>query len=378
MSRKSVEKNIAYDDIRDTYYVTLYYGTNDKGKHIRKTKTFDKISDARRALITHEAEKIKGTLVKPRDTTLEEWLEYWMTNIIIPNREATTAYGYRNMIDNHIVPDLGKIPIQDLKPQRLQAFYTRLLKVKGLSPNTVRKQHDLLKTALQVAVKQEVILTNPITKVEAPKKTDTDIKFYSQEDLKKLFSVIEGDPMEVVVKLAGYLGLRREEISGLKWSNVNFDNKLITINHARTMAGGVIVEKKPKNKTSIRTLYMIDEIYNLLQNLKDKREKAKAFYEDEYMNTDFIVVWDNGKPYRPDYMSDRFTRLVEKNNLPRITLHGLRHTFASVANSLGVPMYDIGKALGHSTPATTGKIYTHLLDNNHQDTLNKIAESLNK
>ncbi len=378
MSRKSVEKNIAYDDIRDTYYVTFNFGTDDHGKHIRKTKTFDKILDARHALITHEAEKIKGTLVKPRDTTLEEWLEYWMTNIIIPNREATTAYGYRNMIDNHIVPDLGKIPIQDLKPQRLQTYYTKLLKVKGLSPNTVRKHHDLLKTALQVAVKQDIILMNPIMKVEAPKVQETDIKFYTQDDLKKLFSVVEGDHMEIVIKLAGYLGLRREEISGLKWCNINFDNKLIIINHARTMIGSKVIEKRPKNRTSTRTLHMPDEIYNLLLKQNEKQNEAKAFYEDEYMDTDFVVVWDNGKPCRPNYLSERFKRLIEKNNLPEITLHGLRHTFASVANSLGVPMYDIGKALGHSTPATTGKIYTHLLDNNHQDTLDKIAESLNK
>lgn len=377
MARKKVERNIAYDDVKDKYYVYFDFGV-DNGKQIKKTKTFDKIAEARRALKEHEANRTKGTLVKPRSTTVAEWLSYWMDEIIVPNREVTTVYGYRNMIDNHIIPELGKIPLQDLKPQSLQAYYTTLMKQKGLSTNTARKHHDLLKTALQVAVKQDVILNNPITKVEAPKKKDTDINYYSQDDLRKLFFLIEGDPMEVVVKLAGFLGLRREEISGLKWSNIDFDNKLITINHARTMAGGIVVEKRPKNKTSIRTLFMTDEMFNLLQNLKEKQKHARAFYKDEYIETDLVVVWDNGKPHRPDYITNRFARIIEKNNLPKITLHGLRHTFASVANSLGVPMYDIGKALGHSTPATTGKIYTHLLDNNHQDTLNKIAESLNK
>ena len=115
MARTRVQKNIYFDDVKRKYYVNMNFGYDENGKQIKKTKTFSSISDARKALKNYNEEKIKETLKKKKKMTLKEWLEDWMKNIIIPNREKTTAYGYWQVINNHLSPELGSIKIQDLK-----------------------------------------------------------------------------------------------------------------------------------------------------------------------------------------------------------------------------------------------------------------------
>lgn len=378
MSRKAVEKNIAYDDIKKKYYVNFDFGINEDGKQIKKTKTFEKISEARKALKEHEANKTKGLLVMPKQTTLLEWLNYWIDEVVKPNRAQTTVYGYKNIIENHIEPELGNTPLQQLKPQQVQRYYTKLMNEKGLSSNTVRKHHDMLRTALQLAVKQDVLLKNTMDKVEAPKVKQTDINFYSPENLKTLMEAVEGDRLEVVVKLAGYLGLRREEICGLKWDNVDLEKQIIIIKSVLTMAGGTKITKETKNSSSERVISIPDEVVTVLEKVKEQQDKDKEFFKGEYIKSGYVVAWENGKEYRPNYISELFTKFINDHGLPKVTLHGLRHTFATIANSLDVSAFEIGKALGHSTPSTTAKVYTHLFDKTQKEAFQKIADHLKK
>ena len=376
MARISVEKNISYDNIKKLYYVNMDYGKDESGKRIKKTKTFQNKSDAKSALKEFEADKVKGILVIPRDTTLKEWLEYWMNDIVKPNCQQATVYGYQQIIDNHIIPALGKAPIQQLKPKQIQQYYTMLMTDKELSSNSVRKHHDLLNTALKLAVKQDILLHNPIDKVDPPKVIRKEVNCYNPDELTKLFELVKGDRLEIVVKLAGYLGLRREEICGLKWESIDFEKRIIRINAARTAAGSQIIEKSTKNDSSNRTLYIQDELLEILKLEKEKQDENKELFGIEYINEGFVVVQDNGKPYRPNRISEIFTKFIKDKGMPQITLHGLRHTFASIANSANATAFDIGKALGHSTTATTTKIYMHMFDKTNEDTMKKVADKL--
>lgn len=155
MARKRVERNISYDDVRKKFYVNLDFGFGTNGKQIKKTQTFSTITEARKALRAHEVKKDRGEVVQPRQTTVADWLRYWLENIVRPYRAETTVYGYRNMIENYLVPRLGKIQLQALTPQKIQRYYTDLLTKTTLSSNTVRKHHDLLRTALDVAVREQ-------------------------------------------------------------------------------------------------------------------------------------------------------------------------------------------------------------------------------
>lgn len=373
MARKKIERNISYDDTRKKYYVNLEYGADpETGKQVKKTKTFDKITQARAALRQHEAARDKGEVVIPKELSLGQWLKTWMKDVVELNRAPTTVYAYQQMIDNHIDPALGDTPLQKLTPQQLQKYYAEKIKAGKISSNTVRKHHDLLNTALGAAMKQGLILSNPAQRVEPPRTVRPDINYYSMENLQKLLQLAEDTRLEALIKLAGLLGMRREEILGLTWDCVDFEAKKIEIREVRTSAGNEIIVKEPKNKTSRRTLYMPPDIEEMLLREQQKQQFYKEKLGNTYKDSGYVVTFEDGRPMRPNYASELFTRFIKDNDLPPLTLHGLRHSFASIASAKGIPLYDIGRALGHSSPSTTGKIYTHLLDPDHKEMLAKL------
>lgn len=376
MSRIKVERNIAYDEEKKKYYVNLDFGLDRNGRQLKKTRTFSRLSDARRALRAHEHQRDLGQLTRPVDTTVCEWLTYWMDAVIRPNRAATTVHGYEQMIVNHIVPQLGGIPLQALTPQRIQSYYAYLVRERGLSPNTARKHHDLLRSALCMAVQQEVLARNPTDRVEPPKFKRPEPQFYHADSLLRLLEAARGDKLEPVIDLAGYLGLRREELCGLRWDDVDFKARTLCVHRARTMAGTQVIEKETKNRSSTRLLHMPDEVVQALRQARKAQRENRMFLGAEYRENDYILTWPSGEPYRPNYLTEAFTAFIRRNHLPPLTMHGLRHTFATLANASGATIYNISKSLGHSTVATTSMIYTHLLDDTHEQTIESVAQTL--
>lgn len=376
MSRIKYERNISYDNERHLYYLYMDLGKDKGGQRVRRYDTYSTLSAARRARDRFLMEKAQGQHTERTDMTLEQWLEQWMQEVVLPNRAETTAYGYRKIIDNHLAPALGHIPIQDLSPRDLQHYYAELMRKKGLSPNTVRRHHDLLSAALHAALRQDLLLRCPTERVEPPHVIFKETRYYTAENLKKLYALVEGHRLETAVHLAGSLGLRREEICGLRWSSVDFQMRKIHIREARTAAGAKVVDKETKNRSSSRVLHMGDDIYRLLRQERLRQNEKKLAMGSEWPDSGMVVVDRHGKPLSPNNLSMSFTRFIRASGLPPLTLHGLRHTFATVASSQGAPLFDIGKALGHSTPATTGKIYTHLVDHLHTDTLARVAAAL--
>ena len=376
MSRVKYERSISYDNVRQVYYLYMDLGKDESGKRIRRYGTFPTLPAARKARDQFLVQKAQAKLVRPTNITLDEWLTEWMAEIIIPNRAETTVYGYQKIIKNHLSPALGCIPLQELSPKNLQHYYAELMQEKHLCPNTVRRHHDLLSAALHAAMRQDLILRCPTERVEPPRVVHKETRYYTAENLKKLYTLVEGHWLETVVHLAGSLGLRREEICGLRWSSVDFQMRKIHIREARTSAGAKVIEKETKNRSSARVLHMGDDIYYLLRQERRKQNERKLAMGPNWPNSGMVAVDKAGKPFSPNCLSMNFTRLIRGSDLPPLTLHGLRHTFATVASSQGAPLFDIGKALGHSTPATTGKIYTHLVDQLHTDTLAKVAAAL--
>ena len=375
MARKVVERNIAYDDVKKVYYVSFDYGKDSAGKRIKKNQTFEKKKDAQTALKKFEGDKIKQNLVFPSSATFEEWLTYWLNDIKAIKCEETTLYGYKNIINNHLIPKLGKYKIQELNVTIINKYFSSKI-ADGLSQNTIRKHYDILKDTLNAAVDEERILKNPLDKIEPIRVKRQEKNFYSLEQLKALFSIVENDRMEIVVKLAGILGLRREEIAGLKWDNIDLDNNTITIAEARTQAGKKTVEKGTKNRSSHRTLHLPNDINTLLKTIKDKQQEQKNLLGEGYINNNYVMAWENGEPYRPNYLSDLFKKIIDDNSLPPLRLHDLRHTFASIANDIGISLYDISKALGHSQIGTTSQIYTHMFDKTNKKAIDKVADAL--
>ena len=178
-------------------------------------------------------------------------------------------------------------------------------------------------------------------------------RYYDPAQLRELFCRCAGTEIEPAVKLAGYLGLRRSEICGLKWRCVDLDAKIVTVREVRTSVGGTFIEKKPKSYSSVRRLCYdgVSDLEKLLTRLHDEWERGQR---------------ERGTGFNPEgYVA-----------VTSISLHGLRHSFASVANSRSVPMFTISKALGHSSTSITSEVYTHLFDETVQDVVNVVAKAI--
>ncbi|MCL2434173.1 MAG: phage integrase SAM-like domain-containing protein, partial [Clostridia bacterium] len=163
------------------YRVCFEYGFNEHGVRVRKHKTFATKREAESAQSRHNVAMEDGTVVAPQEITLKAWLEYWLNDIYSIRAAETSVYGVSNIINKHIIPAIGSMKLQRIKPMHIQRYYTTLLEDKKLSPNTVIKHHDLLNTIFKAAVKQEFIARSPIDGVERPRKQKHEAAFYTVE-----------------------------------------------------------------------------------------------------------------------------------------------------------------------------------------------------
>ena len=139
-----------------------------------------------------------------------------------------------------------------------------------------------------------------------------------------------------------------------------------------------MIEKDTHNRSPTRVRHMPDEVIRVLRAERRRQRENRLFYGADYHDTGYVLTWPDGEPYLPNYLTEVFSKFIRKNRLPKLTLHGLRHTFATLANHSGATIYNISKSLGHSTVATTSMIYTHLLDTTHEQTIEAVAQSLRK
>lgn len=365
MARRALQKNLSYDDQRNIFYVT----TNNGGR--RQSRTYHTYTEALAALypaISPSGETNGQPIPKSTDT-LGQWLNWWLAEDVAPSRAVSTIYGYRNIIRLHLLPALGDIPLETLSPLLLQTYLSMKLG-EGLSPNTVLKHYNLLHTALGQAVKLGLLPMNPSRGVTPPRLSPSQYTCYSPQQLRILFQATEGTPLGLAVRLAAYLGLRRSEITGLRWRCVDLKAHVVLIQEVRTEVAGREVLKEPKTRRSIRRLG-ISGCTELIAEL----ERAWNLRKSDNP-TEFVLLRADGTPPSPDLLTRQMAQLTKQCHLPKITLHGLRHSFASIANSQHIPMHDISHILGHSSIAVTSSIYTHLFDETETSTLRMVAEAI--
>jgi integrase len=192
--------------------------------------------------------------------------------------------------------------------------------------------------------------------IRAPKPEPAENHIYNPSQIIELFRAVEGDRIELAVHLAVYLGLRRGEICGLRWENVDLVGCTVRIVDNRTMAGGIVIDGPVKSNTSERRLKIPDGLMPVLLAAETKRESRKRELGARYANGGYVFCYQNGRPYRPNYLSLLFAQMLEQHGLPHIRFHDLRHTHGSIA-ILGAPLYDVSKSLGHSRQDITQKIY---------------------
>lgn len=350
-------------------------GLSDKGNNKRAAnQKMQEILTSFKQRISNE--NTNNTTDKLLTAYLKEWL------FSIKNTIEENTYDSYKVIVNKICEyfEDKKILLKDLKPINIQEYYSTLY-AKKLTGNTILHYHNVIRKALQTALKLDLILNNPADKIERPKKEQYIGTFYSQSELNTLFNIIKNDPLKIVVYLASFYGLRRSEVLGLRWDAFNFEEKTITIKHKaietrKDNKRVILLKDKTKNQSSYRTLPLVDEIIILLKEQQRQIDENKKLcgnnYNKKYL--DYVCVDSMGKLFRPEYVTDHFTLIMNKNKdiFRKITFHGLRHSCASLLLAKGIPMKEIQDWLGHSTYSTTANIYAHL----EKDTKNKSANVL--
>lgn len=336
------------------YYVLLYLKVDGKrkvkwistklpvsGTSERKAKrAFDEIrsqfeKEYEEQLQREEQERILEQTV-PHDARLEfsDYMNKWLNSV--RSTIATATYqSYANMLKARIIPyfEPRGIAVMDLTPQDIEDFYQKVL-ADGCTTNTVIHYHAIIRKALQSAVRKDIIAKNPADKVDRPKKNVYHGTFYSEEEMLELFDAVEGDPLELCVKIVAYYGLRRSEVLGLRWSAIDLERKTISISHKVIEAevNGKFVpvgEDVLKTKSSFRTLPLIPAVEKLILAEKEKQEMYRRLFKKSYCRDylEYICVDQCGRLLRPNYVTEHFSWIIEKYGLRKIRFHDLRHPY---------------------------------------------------
>ena len=281
---------------------------------------------------------------------MEEWLKTIKNTI-----KSTTYDGYCINFNKHIKPYFNKLNVNldELTPMHIQGYYNDMLE-EGLSATTIHKHHANIHKALDYAMKMNIIPYNPADRVTVPKKKRFVGGFYNGEQLKKVLELFKGNEIESCIFLTVHYGFRRSEVLGLKWDAVDFNNDTISVRHtALSKTGGTLYDDTTKTLSSMRTLPLTEGVKKYLIKLKAHQDEMRKVFGNCYNDNEYICKFDDGRLFRPDYVSHKFKTTIQKSDLPVIRFHDLRHSAASFLIKSGCNLKEIQEWLGHSDIATT-------------------------
>jgi len=357
-----------------SYQITIELDPDPiSGKRIRRYKTVKGTKkQANAKLLELLAQYNSGNVISTSTMRLGTWVDQFVQNYL-PNIEATTRDSYEEKIRNHIKPSLGTIPLNILNTNTIQTWVNDMIK-KGLSPKTIRNTFNVLNPALKKAVLLRMLPHNPCEGVALPKLQKPKVEVYTKAESKQVLSAAKGTDLYLFVLLSLSLGTRRGELSALKWENIDFEKRTIKVCESRVHANKTVIEKDPKSEAGNRTITVGSDVMNELRKAKEAYdEKAK---EPWFRDLGFVICKEDGTPYRPDSLTQKWERFTERNNLPHIKLHGLRHTNATTLIAAGISPKVVQQRLGHADVSITLNTYTHVLPSMDKEAAEKIDNIL--
>ena len=301
-----------------------------------------------------------------KDVVFLDFMKQWLETILRSNAIQRTTYdAYKIVLDVHIIPyfndhNLANLKVRDIKPSHIQQYVN--FKLETLSPNTVRKHIANISSCFESALRQNIIAFNPTKRIETIRKVKyTGAKILNEEQIGNLLSCSKNDPLEIVILLTLFYGLRRSEVLGLRWRAIDFDNNLMAINHTVVKVNKTIHLKDTAKNDSSYTVVPLPNIIKLeLERWKSKQDDHKKLQPNDYINNGYVCTMANGNLIKPDYVSRRFKKILSKNGIPSVRFHDLRHSSASYLKYLGFDLKDIQTWIRHADIQTTLNLYTHL------------------
>jgi len=360
--------------------LTIDYN-HQTGKSIRKTFYGKTRKEVQEKMEKVKAQIITGTYVSDRKITVGEWLDTWLITYSKPNVRIATWESYETMIRVHIKPSIGNIPLQDLRPEHLQTLYNDKLKngrIKGggLSPKTVGYIHTVLHMALKQATREQLVIRNVAELVNKPRQKKHEITPLTLDEIKVFLTAVVEHRFFVPFLLECHTGLRRGELLGLRWQDIDFKQNSLTVKQALIRTRQGLLMSEPKTPKSRRTIPLSNEVMATLKSHKAKQSQDKLLAGTAYENADLVFCNALGKPIDPRNFTKQFARILTSAGLPVVRFHDMRHSHATMLLMLNEHPKVVQERLGHSTIAMTLDTYSHILPGMQQQATDKVSQAL--
>jgi integrase len=360
---------------KETWQITVDVGVTPDGKRLRHFETIKgRKADAQRRLNEILVSVDKGTYAPTGRQTVAELLQLWLDGYVKTNCTLRTMDGYRSIIERHLIPAMGHVPLRQLQPAAIQAYYGDACQ--RLSARTVHHHHRVLSQSLKYAVRQGYLGRSPCELVDPPSPRRKTMRTLTPVEVDVLLLSASDSPYYAIIYTALSTGLRQAELLGLRWRDVDLHTASLLVSQVLYKRKGVCQFKEPKTPHSRRRVAMTPKLADFLTAYKLERQRVCEELEAALCLDDLVFASASGGPVNPTSVSHAFSKLARSAGLGDVRFHDLRHTFASLMLLRGAKPKVISEALGHASVAFTMDVYSHIIGGMQEDAMRLLDEVL--
>ena len=344
----------------------------------RKTIYAKERKDVADKLAKALSNRADGIVVDDKNLTVGEYLDRWLNDAVRGTVRESTFSRDKYLVTNHVKSTIGRVKLKNLNALHLTRLYRQCLD-SGLSGSTVQKLHHVLHKGLGQAVKWHLIPRNPADDVKAPTPSPKEMHPLSADEARRLLEAARGDRLESFYVLAVHTGMRRGELLGLKWNDVDLENATVRVRRTLTRIdnGRRLALGPPKNKKSRRTIRLTERAVESLRSHLERQLAEIEALGDLYKDQGLVFTTEAGTPINPSNLRQRsLGPLLKRAGLPQISFHDLRHTCASLLFQRNVHPKFVQELLGHASVAITLDTYSHMLPGMGGEAADAIGEAL--
>ena len=364
-----------------TWLVRIFMGRDAKGKQIFHHKTIHGTKkDAEQYRNKAIREKDLGTFIEPSPITVDDYMKKWLETAARPRLRDNTYREYEGLLCRYVSPALGGKRLSDVRPLDIQSLYATMSE-KNLSARTIRFTHSVLSSAFKQAVRWRMLFQNPCGSVELPRKVSQEMQSLTPIEAARFLAEAASDRWVALFVLALATGLRPSEYFGLKWSDIDLEQGLVTVQRSliwRSYRGGDWYFGEPKTPRSRRRIPLPDSVVRALIQHKRRQAEERLREGAAYKNLDLIFATSEGQPLiRLNVIQKHFKPILERAKLPAtLRLYDLRHTCATLLLAANENPKVVSERLGHSSITLTMDVYSHVLPDMQQGASDKLERIL--